>query len=106
MVEPGLLLLLAAHTKLKTTVMDRTSKRSLLSLLAGVYKDSQLDFSGIKLTKDDCLTLGKFLTNCEQFNVNLDSCSIHAKGCKTLFRPDAKYDIKSLSYVIIVFSVL
>ena len=81
------------------------SLRLLLSLLAGVYKDSKLKFSGIQLTKDECFTLGKFLPHCKQFEVDLSNCSIGAKECKRLFRPDAKYDIKSLKYVILVLSV-
>ena len=95
-----MLLLLDFTLKLKTTVMDKASKRSLLSLLACVCKDSQLDFTGTKLTEEDCLTLRKFLPNCK-FDVILDSCSINAEQCKTLFRPDAKYDIKSIKYVYI-----
>ena len=96
-------------------------KPLLLSLMACLYEaedkelyetvvkeftDSKLDLYGISLSAYDCLILGNFIAHCKQFDVNLDSCSIHAEGCKTLFRPDAKYNIKSLEYVIIVLSVL
>ena len=70
------------------------------------YTDSKLNISNISLTAYDCLISGNFIAHCKQFDVNLRSCSIHDEGCKTLFRPDAKYDIKSLEYVIIVLSVL
>ena len=99
----------------------KKAKPLLLSLMACLYEaedkelyvtvvkeftDSELDLSNISLTAYDCLILGNFIAHCKQFDVNLRSCSIHAEGCKTLFRPDAKYDIKSLRYVIIVLSVL
>ena len=97
-----------------TKSADREPKPLLLSLMARVYEakdkelyetvvkkfaDSKLDFSGISLTEYNCVILGTFLPHCRQFDVNLSSCSIGAEGCKTLFKPDAKYDIKSLMYV-------
>ena len=93
---------------------DEKPKPLLLSLMTCLYEaedetlyhsivkqftDSQLDLAGVSLKPFDCLILGRFLAHCKQFNVDLQSCSIHAEGCKTLFKPDEEYDILSLKYV-------
>ena len=93
---------------------DEEPKPLLLSLMACLYEaedetlyhsivkqftDSKLNLAGISLKPFDCLILGRFLAHCKQFIVNLQSCSIHAEGCKTLFKPDEEYDILSLKYV-------
>ena len=66
------------------------------------FTDSTLDLSGISLNTFDCLILGTFLAHCKQFKVDLSACSIRAEECKTLFRPDEEYNIKSLKYVRII----
>ena len=89
-------------------------KPLLLSLMACLYEaesktlyrsvveqftDPKLNLSGITLNSSDCFVLSVFLAHCKQFNVDLSSCSIHAEGCKTLFKADEEYDIQSLKYV-------
>ena len=64
--------------------------------------DSELDLDGTSLNPTDCLSLGYFLTYCQQFRVSLEFCSIDDKGCKMLFRQkkECTYDFQSLEYVI------
>ena len=61
--------------------------------------DSELNLDGTSLNSTDCLSLGYFLTYCQQFHVSLAGCSIDGKGCKMLFR-QRNYDFQGLKYVI------
>ena len=74
---------------------DKTLYRSVVEQ----FTDSNLDLSGISLNSSDCFVLSVFLAHCKQFDVDLGACSIHAEGCKTLFKPDEEYDLLSLKYV-------
>ena len=64
--------------------------------------DSELNLNGTSLNPTDCLSLGYFLTYCQQFRVSLEDCSIGDKGYKMLFRQkkECTYDFQSLEYVI------
>ena len=61
--------------------------------------NQQLNLSGIRLTLADCQSVGVFLTYCNQFRVNIKSCSIGTQECNVLFRQNRSYPLKSLEYV-------
>ena len=108
----------AANTKLKTSgikdvvvqVARSGDKHLLLSLLHCLYEaqdsslcqlvadqlESKLDLSGTTLGIAECFSLQYFLTHLENFDINLNSCSIDDDKCKALFKPGQVYPFQSL----------
>ena len=68
---------------------------SLCQMVVGELKQ-KLDLSGVSLTLAECYYLGYFLTYCEDFHVDLQSCSIGDDHCKSLFRPGQVYSFQTL----------
>ena len=58
--------------------------------------------NGIRLNPTDCYYLGYFLTFCKGFEVFLAACSIGDDHCKSLFRNEEVYNLRSLSYVVLL----
>ena len=59
----------------------------------------KLDLSGTSLNPTDCLSVGFFLTYCEQFDVSLRVCSIGDQACKMLFSQRKGYSFRNLKYL-------
>ena len=51
---------------------------------------------GVSLNPADCYVVGYFLVYCKGFEVNLTNCSIGDDGCKTLFKQEKVYNIRTL----------
>ena len=68
---------------------------SLCKLVADQLK-SKLKLGDTTLSLAECFSLQYFLKHLENFDVDLNSCSIDEDKCKALFKPDQVYPIKSL----------
>ena len=56
----------------------------------------KLNLQGISLNPADCLSVGYFLTHCQEFEVVLSFCSIGSDECKTLLRQGEVYNVRIL----------
>ena len=61
--------------------------------------NSQLNLDSTSLNPTDCLSVGFFLTYCQQFSVSLEGCYISDEGCKMLFSQNKGYPFRILKYV-------
>ena len=108
----------AAKTKLQTwgirdvviQVAQSGDKSLLLSLLHCLFEaqDPSLchlvanqlnlifDLQGTSLTPADCFSVGYFLGNINDFEVDLGGCSISVDGCRALFKPGEVYHLRVL----------
>ena len=68
---------------------------SLCKLVADQLK-SKLKLGDTTLSLAECFSLQYFLKHLENFDVELEMCSIDGEKCKALFKPDQVYPIKSL----------
>ena len=68
---------------------------SLCELVADQL-ESKLKLRNTTLSLAECFSLQYFLKHLENFDVDLNSCSIDGDKCKALFKPDQVYPIKSL----------
>ena len=68
---------------------------SLCQLVADQLQ-SKLNLGRTTLSLAECFSLQYFIKHLENFDIDLASCSTDADKCRTLFKPNQVYSIKSL----------